>query len=87
MSDTDPLQTALLYDMDFQEAHRTIHVELQVVSIEADVGHPKRPKIHFDGVVEGSARMVGWVAVTPDDHIRWHFVSCYLYYVVWVDQY
>ena len=45
--------------------------------METVTAHPKRPTIHFDGEVEGQARilMSGWVAVTPDNCVRWHFVS------------
>ena len=66
---------ALLESGDFVEVFRTINIEIRVISAERDPAHPERPKINWFGSVGPFATMVGSVHVTPDDHIRWHFVS------------
>ncbi|KZT09196.1 uncharacterized protein LAESUDRAFT_722920 [Laetiporus sulphureus 93-53] len=70
-----PLHPAIFEAPDFQEIFRTIDVDMRVISFETDALHWKRPKINFAGAIEGGATMIGWVRVTPDDQIRWHFVS------------
>lgn len=48
---------------------------MRVLSTEPDPDHPTRPKINFAGSIDNHATMVGWLKVTPDNQIRWHFVS------------
>ena len=59
---------------DFVEVFRTINIEIRVISTEHDQAHPERPKINWFGSVGPLTTMVGSVHVTPDNHIRWHFV-------------
>ncbi|KAH9841702.1 uncharacterized protein C8Q71DRAFT_738338 [Rhodofomes roseus] len=70
-----PLAMEVLEDEDFVEVFRSINVEMRVISIEADPAHPGRPKINWFGSIGPFATMVGSVYLTPDDQIRWHFVS------------
>jgi len=69
------LQPSIFEDPDFVEIFRSIEVKLRVLSTEYDPAHPKRPKINFAGSIENHATMVGWIKLTPDDEIRWHFKS------------
>ncbi|TBU59055.1 hypothetical protein BD310DRAFT_850189 [Dichomitus squalens] len=74
-SDTDPLHTEIFDDPDFIEVFRSICVDLRVLGTEEDPEHPGRPRINFGGSIEGTAVIVGYVKVTPDDQIQWHFTS------------
>ena len=65
---------SIFSDPGFVEIFRTIKVEMRVLSVEPDAQHPTRPRIHFAGNINNHATMVGYVCVTPDDRIRWHFV-------------
>jgi len=62
-------------DPDFRELFRIIEVSFRVISTEYDPAHPTRPKINFAGEVQDNHTMVGYVELTPDDQLRWHFVS------------
>ncbi|GBE82987.1 hypothetical protein SCP_0500300 [Sparassis crispa] len=75
ISDVDPLQSAIFDDPSFVEVFRTINVELRVISTQRQSDHPSRPMIKFAGEIDDMAIMVGWVKVTSDDQIRWHFNS------------
>ena len=66
---------SILESEDFVEVFRTINIEIRVISTECDPAHPDRPKINWFGSVGPFATMVGSTHVTPDNHIRWHFVS------------
>ncbi|KAI0769093.1 hypothetical protein BD413DRAFT_559642 [Trametes elegans] len=74
-SDSDPLNTEIFDDPDFVEVFRSINVELRVIGTEDDPDHPGRPRIRYGGSLDGDAIFVGYVMVTPDDQIRWHFTS------------
>ncbi|KAI0335715.1 hypothetical protein GY45DRAFT_1316414 [Cubamyces sp. BRFM 1775] len=74
-SDTEPLHMEIFDDPDFVEVFRSIYVDLRVLGTEEDPGHPGRPRINFGGSLDGHAVFVGYVKVTPDDQIRWHFTS------------
>lgn len=69
------LNTSVFDDPNFVEVFRSIDVKLRVLSTEADPDHPTRPRIKFGGSIDQEATMVGWVRVTPDNQIRWHFKS------------
>lgn len=75
MSDTTPLIADIFDDPDFVEVFRSIYVEISVLGIEEDRDHPGRPRINFGGSIDGNAVIVGYVKVTPDDQVRWHFTS------------
>ncbi|RPD77628.1 hypothetical protein L226DRAFT_458664 [Lentinus tigrinus ALCF2SS1-7] len=77
-NDEEPLHTAIFDDPEFVEVFRSISVDLRVLSTEEDSDHPGRPRINFGGSIDGTANtatIVGYVKVTPDDEIRWHFTS------------
>ncbi|KAI0715635.1 hypothetical protein C8T65DRAFT_643498 [Cerioporus squamosus] len=77
-NDDDPLYTDIFDGEDFVEVFRSIYVDLRVLSTEEDPDHPGRPRINFGGTVDGTgstATIVGYVKVTPDDQIRYHFTS------------
>ncbi|KDQ50483.1 hypothetical protein JAAARDRAFT_141889 [Jaapia argillacea MUCL 33604] len=71
-----PLDTSIFSDPDFVEVFRSLTVDLVITSISPS-SHPDRPTLHFSGTIMGTGDhvMVGSVQVTPDDCIRWHFVS------------
>jgi hypothetical protein len=50
-------------------------VQFYVTSTEHDPAHPTHPKINFAGELNERYTMRGYVNLTPDDQIRWHFVS------------
>ncbi|PIL22716.1 hypothetical protein GSI_15409 [Ganoderma sinense ZZ0214-1] len=75
VSDTTPLDTEIFDHPDFVEVYRSIYVELSVLGTEEDPDHPGRPRINFGGSIDGNAVIVGYVKVTPDDQIHWHFTS------------
>jgi len=61
-------------------------IQFHVTSTEYDPAHPTRPKINFSGELNDYI-MKGYVNLTPDDQIRWHFVSrqcvpCLLSYLI-----
>lgn len=60
---------------DVAEIFGNLTIEINVKSTEPDPEHPTRPIIHFEGAVEDSPGVTGWVRVTPDGHIRWYIVS------------
>ncbi|KAJ3777165.1 hypothetical protein FB446DRAFT_718883 [Lentinula raphanica] len=77
--ETGGLRVSLLADPIFQEMFRSMTVRLQVTNVKEDPNHPGRPRIYFLGAVEqspdGSPTINGYVCMTDDDQIRWHFVS------------
>ena len=75
MPNTDTLYTALFEDPSFEEAFGSVNMQCHIVSHEPDPHHPTRPIIHFAGGSENEPYLCGWVKLTPDGHIRWHFVS------------
>ena len=75
VSDTTELNPALFDDPEFMEIFRSFFVELHVMSSEDDPEHPGYPRIHFGGTMNVQATMFGYVRLTPDNQIRWHFVS------------
>ncbi|KAJ3714166.1 hypothetical protein C8R42DRAFT_726657 [Lentinula raphanica] len=77
--ETGGLRVSLLADPIFQEMFRSMTVRLQVTNVKEDPNHPGRPRIYFLGAVEqspdGSPTINGYVCMTDDEQIRWHFVS------------
>ncbi|KAF7980623.1 hypothetical protein HWV62_37414 [Athelia sp. TMB] len=72
-SEDDPPDTSIFDQPDFQEVFRSLpDVTFKVTSVEHDPDHPTRPKINFDGAMD-QLHMEGYVKMTPDDQIRWHF--------------
>ncbi|TFK52690.1 hypothetical protein OE88DRAFT_1658096 [Heliocybe sulcata] len=77
LSDDDPLDTSVFANPEFVEVFRSITVHMRVLSTEANPDHPHRPRIYFAGEIEAGADHVmnGWVGVTEEGVVRWHFVS------------
>ncbi|KZS92169.1 hypothetical protein SISNIDRAFT_442635 [Sistotremastrum niveocremeum HHB9708] len=78
-----------LIDPSFSEALRFIKVDLRILAHGPPHPlFPSRPKIHFEGglVANGEgfmASIVGWVCMTGDGQIRWHFTSGEQGHVIW----
>jgi len=71
-----PLRRGVFEDPEFVEAFTVLEMHFRVTSTERDDDHPTRPIIHFAGTTNDShAEMEGWVKLTPEGNIRWHFVS------------
>ena len=68
-------------DPDFIEIYRKIKVLFHVVRSEPDPNFPTRPKLYITGEIQGDTRMFGWVNMTPDGNVRWHFVSKHSQYL------
>ncbi|EKM52196.1 uncharacterized protein PHACADRAFT_212767, partial [Phanerochaete carnosa HHB-10118-sp] len=71
----DELRTALFESPDFVEIFSRLDVMLKLIRTEPDPEHPTRPILHFTCESRTGTTMVGYVCVTPDDNIRWHFES------------
>lgn len=52
-----------------------LNILLRLTRIEHDPAHPARPILHFEGQSKTGTTMSGFVRVTPDENIRWHFES------------
>ncbi|EMD40152.1 hypothetical protein CERSUDRAFT_122222 [Gelatoporia subvermispora B] len=74
-TDTDELDVSIFDRADFMEVFSSLNVEMRVVRTEPDPEHLTRPRILFTGDINGQPTIEGWVAITPDEHIRWHFTS------------
>ncbi|KAF5387357.1 hypothetical protein D9757_005749 [Collybiopsis confluens] len=76
-SDINEPRSLLLTGPAFREMFRSMQVTLKVTKAKEDPKHPGRPRIYFVGVVaEPSTSIIhGYVEMTDDNHIRWHFVS------------
>ena len=78
---SDPLNPSIFEASNFREVFRSLDVELCVTKTSIDPDHPTRPKIYFFGEMgdTSSSMMNGWVQMTPDDQVQWHFVSAILF--------
>lgn len=74
-SDTDPLSKEFFEAEEFGEVFTGIIMKCRVTSCEQDPAHPTRPVIHFEADTEHQSTIEGWVKVTEQGTIRWHFVS------------
>ncbi|KAI0043955.1 hypothetical protein FA95DRAFT_331717 [Auriscalpium vulgare] len=74
-SDSDPLDPAVFGDPDFREVYRVIPVNFRVVSTDPDSTGRNRGRINFVGEVRDDLTMIGHIELTPDDQVRWHWVS------------
>lgn len=60
----------------FTEVYHVLDMPIRVISTTPSSTHPSRPRLNFAGqVVHSLSTVIGWVEMTPDDQIRWHFVS------------
>ncbi|GJF00321.1 hypothetical protein PsYK624_166060 [Phanerochaete sordida] len=74
-SHNDEVKTALFERPDFAEVFGGLNVHLKLARTEHDPEHPTRPILHFTGESKTGTTMAGYVCVTSDDNIRWHFES------------
>ena len=78
----DEFDTSLFEQPGFREVFRSLNVKLCVAGTEEDPLHPTRPVIHFFGEMHDpstSTTMTGWVKMTTDRQVRWHFVSFFIW--------
>ncbi|GBE90217.1 hypothetical protein SCP_1900660 [Sparassis crispa] len=54
---------------------RTVNVKLRVIGTQPEPDRPGRPIIAIAGEVNDMATIVGWIRVTSDNQIQWHFNS------------
>ncbi|KAF8508214.1 hypothetical protein JB92DRAFT_2954126 [Gautieria morchelliformis] len=70
---------SVFQEEDFEEALRFLEFELSLVTAEEPsetIPHcPARPTLHFLGKISGNARVKGRVYMTPDEQVRWSFMS------------
>ncbi|EGN94026.1 hypothetical protein SERLA73DRAFT_171860 [Serpula lacrymans var. lacrymans S7.3] len=64
-----------VFEGEFEETYRTVDVYFRVINVEPDPAHPTRPVINYVGEMDGHFTVMGWVKLTPDNQIRWHFVA------------
>ncbi|KAG6329029.1 hypothetical protein ID866_10061 [Astraeus odoratus] len=68
-----PLDTSIFEGDEVQEMHSSVTFYFRVTDIEHDPDHPTRPKISYAGELDGHFSVLGWVRLTPDDQVWWHF--------------
>lgn len=71
--DHEPQDTSIFDGV--EETLASIDIYFRVASIEPDPSHPSYPKINLIGEVDGKFNMVGFVKLTDDDQVWWHYVS------------
>ena len=52
-----------------------MEIYFRVTGVEPDPRRPTRPKINIIGEVDGKFGAVGFVKLTDDDQLWWHYVS------------
>lgn len=68
------MNTAILDDDEIED-HHAIRVRFRITGVEPNPAHPYRPKINYIGdALGGDLPITGFVELTPDDQVRWHFV-------------
>ncbi|KAK7462378.1 hypothetical protein VKT23_007977 [Stygiomarasmius scandens] len=75
-NESEPGDNTFITDPNFRELFRTLEVKLHVTRTVPDKKHPGRPQIYFVGVMAAPSTSImnGYVKLTDDDQIRWHFV-------------
>ena len=73
--DEGPLDITWFQDPGFRDAFRVLPVYFRVVGSEEDPERPTRPRLIFAGDVRGGETMYGRTEMTPDEHLRWKWVS------------
>lgn len=71
----EPLDCAIFEEGELQETFSAVDIFFRVINVEEDPDHPTRPRINYIGEMDGNFTIVGYVKLTPDDQIRWHFVA------------
>ncbi|KAF7422455.1 hypothetical protein PC9H_010611 [Pleurotus ostreatus] len=74
--ETNPLDPSFFESPMFREVFRSMTVKLKVTAIDPSIDG-RRPTIHFTGGMgdPASGSMTGFVEMTSEAAIRWHFVS------------
>jgi len=75
LPEDEPLDETIFEDAELQETFTAVDIFFRVINFEQDPDHPTRPRINYVGEMDGNFSIVGYVKLTPDDQIRWHFVS------------
>ncbi|KAF9222953.1 hypothetical protein BS17DRAFT_755351 [Gyrodon lividus] len=69
--ENEPLDTSIFEDA--EETYSSIVLYFRVINVEPDPSHPTRPKINYIGELDGTFTLVGFVKLTADDQVWWHF--------------
>ena len=57
------------------EDHHAVRVGFRITSFKPNSDHPCRPEINYTGdALNGDLIVTGFVRLTPDNQVRWHFV-------------
>ncbi|KAG5646031.1 hypothetical protein DXG03_004633 [Asterophora parasitica] len=73
------LDISIFEASDYGEVFRSLDVNFTVVETTADPEHPNRPIIRFHGEMpDVTSTMTGFVKMTPDNQVLWHFVCTVL---------
>ncbi|KAG0704455.1 hypothetical protein DFH29DRAFT_911428 [Suillus ampliporus] len=75
LPEDEPLDVTIFEDEELQETFSAVDIFFRVINVEKDPDHPTRPIINYVGEMDGNFTIVGYVKLTPDDQIRWHFVA------------
>lgn len=75
LPEDEPLDHTIFEDGELEETFSAVDIFFRVINVEQDPDHPTRPKINYVGEMDGNFSIVGYVKLTPDDQIRWHFVA------------
>lgn len=75
LPEDEPLDHTIFEDGELEETFSAVDIFFRVINVERDPDHPTRPKINYVGEMDGNFSIVGYVKLTPDHQVRWHFVS------------
>ncbi|KAI0260673.1 hypothetical protein BC834DRAFT_831460 [Gloeopeniophorella convolvens] len=70
-----PLDTTMFQDPGFREVFRVLPMHFRIIGTDPDPERPHRPRLVFTGGVRDGQTLIGRVEMTPDDHVRWKWVS------------
>ncbi|KAL4073295.1 hypothetical protein V8B97DRAFT_1869417 [Scleroderma yunnanense] len=70
-----PDSNASMFEDDtVSEDHHAIQVRFRITGIEPNTTHPFRPRTNYSGdALGGEFPVTGFVELTPDNQVRWHF--------------
>ncbi|KAG2046576.1 hypothetical protein BDR06DRAFT_964924 [Suillus hirtellus] len=75
LPEDEPLDHTIFEDGELEETFSAVDIFFRVINVERDPDHPTRPKINYVGEMDGNFSIVGYVKLTPDHQVRWHFVA------------
>lgn len=79
ISETEPLDASPFDTVYFREVLHTLTIDIHITESEPDLLHPTRPKLYFSSD-DVNQPFTGWVAYTPEEHVRWYFVRPLLFH-------